>query len=229
MNISLTVRFLTSATALSCALSPASGQLTASRRSLVAAPPSTVALGHPVTLSVQGAPQGSQYRYAAVMLATAMGDKPQGSRCAATQNLGTGTTATWRPTSGTYRLTARGPVGPRETDTLSATYVVQPRRVMLASAQSQAPSGGIILMLRTDDLGPGHTYLWSMHVLFDMVPSGAAPAPAAPPLSWTTTSSMPMVTYPTPVAQIASIKATVGIHQGDPCVIVAAGAMPANQ
>ncbi len=210
--------------AVVCATSAASAQRTTATRSLVATPPSSVVLGRPVTLSVQGARKGARYRYVATMFSTGNGAKAIGPRCALQQSLGSGTTVTWHPTSGTYRLTAYGPLGQAETDTLSLTYVVQPRTVMLASGQSQT-QGGFTLMLRTDDLGPGHTYEWSMLVRFKPVPNGNTYGPPRPPLSWTTQTTSSMTAHPTPVPAIHSITAAVSVHRGNACDIVAAGAM----
>ncbi|MGQ0639590.1 MAG: hypothetical protein ACT4P6_02300 [Gemmatimonadaceae bacterium] len=221
-------RCLTLALAVSCTTESALGQLaTTARRTLVVNPPRLV-LGSRVTLSVQGAAPGARYRYVAAISGTA-GNYKVAVNCSATTTIGTGTSVTWQPKSGTYRLTAYGPAGRAETDTLTLTYVVRPNVSMLASSQTGAGGGKVTLVLRASDLGPGHTYLWWMQYR-GSGSSGGAANPGPPPESspWTTQTNGPMATYPTPISPPSSIKATVAIHRGDLCDIIAAGAMPAN-
>lgn len=217
------VRCLTLALGLSSTLSAASAQPVAVR-ALVVQPPRSVVLGRQVTLSVQGATQGARYRFVAVLNTVGANTTTGGKSCRVTQSIGSGASVTWLPPSGTYRLTAYGPLGHAEVDTLSLTYDVVPRTVMLAAAQTQMPNG-LNLTLRTDDLGPGRTYVWSMRVVFKPVPSGAAYGPPAPPISWSAQTTSPMTTYPTPLPPPRSITASVKVHAGDPCAIIAAGMM----
>lgn len=221
-----TSQVLTLASAVLIATQSALGQVgTSARRSLRASPPSAVVLGRPVTLSVQSSGKPVRYRFVATMTTTGSGARR--GQCVQTQNIGTGTSVTWHPKSGTYRLTAYGPAGQTETDTLTLVYVVRPSSVMLNASQTQAQAGSVTLVLRTSDLGPGHVYEWWMQYRGQSVPTGAGtygPPPTSQP--WTTQTNGPMATYPTPVAPPSSITATVSIHRGDPCEIVAAGAIP---
>lgn len=220
-----TVRSLTITLGLIGVAESALGQIGA-RRALTASPPRSAMLGQPVILTVQGAAQGARYSFVATMTASGSGSKSNATQCAQTQSIGSGSRVTWQPRSGTYRLTAYGSLG-RGTDSLSLTYVVHPRRAMLASSQTQAQNGSVHLTLRTDDLGPGHTYQWWMQYRGQPVPTGGGTyGPPPPPQSWTTQTNGPLATYPTPIAPPSAITATVAIHRGDPCEIVAAGATP---
>jgi hypothetical protein len=227
MTAPLTFRSLTVALALILATESALGQgLTLTRRRLDATPARSATLGTTIVLSVQGAAQGARYRFVATMTATSSGTRSNPTSCAQTHStIGIGSRVTWQPRSGTYRLTAYGPVGRSETDSLSLTYVVHPRRAMLASSQTPAQNGSVHLTLRTDDLGPGHTYQWWMQYRGQPVSTGGGTyGPPPPPQTWTTETNGPMATYPTPIPPPSSITATVSIHRGDPCEIVAAGA-----
>jgi hypothetical protein len=219
-------RSLTVALALCCTMSSASGQL-GTRRTLTANPPRSAVLGTPVVLSVQGVPSGARYRYVASMTASGGGARAAGTHCAQTRSIGSGSSVTWSPTSGTYRLTAYGPTARLETDTLSLTYIVQPRTVMLASSQTPVAGDSVRLVLRTDDLGPGHVYQWWMQYRGHPVATGGGTS-GPPPFSqpWITQTTGPMATYPKPIRPPSSVTATVAIHRGDLCEIVAAGATP---
>ena len=214
------------ALALSSVTQPALGQLGA-RRALEVTPPRSVVVGQPVMLSVRGAAQGARYRYVATMTATG-GSGRGGVGCPNNQSLGSGVRVTWRPASGTYRLTAYGPTGQAETDTLSLAYQVLPRTVMLASSQTPAQPSGVTLVLRTDDLGPGHKYEWWMQYA-SAVGGGGAGQGVVRSQPWTTVTSGPLATYPTPISASATISARVSIHRGEPCAVVAAGAMGPQQ
>ena len=203
------------ALALVLTTDPALGQLGA-RRALVINPPRSAVLGSSVTLSAPGA----RYRFVATMTEAGDGTKVAGLGCPSNATIGSGTRVMWQPASGTYRLTAYGPAG-KETDTLNVTYAVQARKAMLASSQTPAQPSGVTLVLRTDDLGPGHKYRWLMSYTTTH-PNGTAGAGVR---GWTAETGGPMVAYPTPVPQQASISARVGIHRGNPCEVVAAGAM----
>lgn len=224
-------RCLTVALALACVTSQALGQLSLTQRRSITVSPQHATLGTRLTLSVRGAAQGAAYRYVAAITGSGLGAiKGKTSNCSPTVSIGSGTSVKWLPASGTYRLTAYGPAG-RETDTLTLAYVVPPRRVMLASAQLPGPGDSVRLMLRTDDLGPGHVYEWSMRFAVAPPPVGGGPGLTGPPPSWsppwTTQTSGPMATYPKALAQPPlRIEATVEIHRGNVCEIIAAGAMP---
>jgi hypothetical protein len=222
---SCTRHCLTAALALCYAMSSASGQLGA-RRALIANPPRSVVLGTPVVLSVRGAASGARYRYVATMTNSGAA-RATGTRCSQTQSIGSGASVTWSPASGTYRLTAYGPTGRLETDTLSLTYVVLPRTVMLATSQTPVSGDSVSLVLRTDDLGPGHVYEWWMQYRGQPFPTGGGTY-GLPPLSppWTAQTNGPMATYPKPIRPPSSVTATVAIHRGDPCAVVAVGTMP---
>jgi hypothetical protein len=234
MCTSLPLRCLTITLTLACATSSALAQLGAtSRRNLVANPPRAT-LGTRITLFVRGAPQGATYRFVASKTHTGLA--ASGARvqsCASTVTIGTGSSVTWQPVSGTYRLTAYGPVG-HQTDTLTLAYVLPPRVVMLASAQSPGPGDSVRLMLRTDDLGPGHVYDWSMRYRSPPPSVNGIGQPTGPPPTWSapwlTQTNGPMASYPKLLDRPPqSIEATVGIHRGNPCEIIAAGAMGPNQ
>lgn len=205
---------------LACSGSAAFGQRTPVRRTLTVNPP-RVMLGRPIVLTVQGASQGAQYRFVATMTATGSGDRPAAG-CPNNLSLGSGANVSWTPLSGTYRLTAYGPQG-RETDTLSVTYAVPARRVMLATQTAQGSSA--TLVLRTDDLGPGHKYHWSMQYTTASA-TGGGTAQAFQSQPWTAQTNGPTATYPSTVPASASIKAAVGIHRGNSCEIIATGSLP---
>lgn len=205
------------------------GQLTLkTSRALQVTPPGSASLGQAVTLSVQGAARGARYSYVAVRTATGAAVRGTAPVCSTNQSIsiGSGSSVTWHPASGgTYRLTAYG-TG-QAADTFSLTYIVKPRAVMLASSQTPAQPSGVTLVLRTDDLGPGHVYQWWMQYRGQPVATGggtAQPGPLSQP--WTTQTNGPMATYPTPIPPPSSIAATVSIHRGDPCQVIAAGTMP---
>jgi hypothetical protein len=226
-------RCLSVALALACVTSQALGQLNLTpRRSLIATPQRAI-LGTAITLSVRGAAQGATYRYvAAVTGSVPAAPKGKTSNCNATVTIGSGTSVKWQPGSGSYRLTAYGPVG-RETDTLTLAYVVPPRRVMLASAELPGPGDSVRLLLRTDDLGPGHVYEWWMRVRLPPPSTGGGPGSPHPPATWsppwTTQTSGAMATYPKALVRPPlRIEATVEIHRGNVCEIIAAGAMPSQ-
>lgn len=230
MTTVLATRCLTVALALACLTSHAPGQLSLTQRRTLTVNPQRATLGIPVTLSVRGAAQGATYRYVAAITGSGLDAiKGKTSNCNPTVTIGSGTSVKWQPVSGTYRLTAYGPVG-RETDTLTLAYVVSPRRVMLASAQLPGPGDSVRLMLRTDDLGPGHVYVWSMRLALQPPPGGGPGSPAPPPSwspLWTTQTSGPMATYPKALVRPPlRVEATVEIHRGNVCEIIAAGAMP---
>ncbi len=183
-----------------------------------------MALGTNVTLTVHGAAQNARYRFVAAMTATGSGARP-GIKCALSQTIGTEPSVVWRPASGTYRLTAYGPSGQTETDTLSLTYVVRPGSSMLASSQTPAQPGSVTLVLRANDLGAGHVYDWWAHIVWQPTPTGGGMYASPPqPKTRTTQTSGPLATYPTAVPAPGSISATVSIHRGSPCEIVAVGA-----
>ena len=188
------------------------------RRTLVVSPPRAM-LGQPVTLSVQGATQGARYRYVATIAASPGAGKAH-ETCPTTLAIGSGARVTWQPKSGSYRLTAYGPAG-HETDTLTATYVVAPRSVMLATSQTPAQPSGVTLVLRTDDLGPGHKYEWWMEYSYTTGDGNQRGVQKSPP--WMTQTNGPMATYPSPIPAAARISAKVSIHRGDPCDIIAVG------
>lgn len=222
-------RCLTAALPLCCVLQPALSQLpTTARLKLVVNPPRSGVLGKPVILSVQGAAPSARYRYVATLTDTPNSVRP-GPICTETTTLGSGPRVTWQPKSGTYRLTAYGPNSKIETDTLTLLYVVSAAPVMLNTSQTQAQSGKVTLVLRTSDLGPGHVYVWWMQYRGSGStggPNNSGPPPLSEP--WIVQTSGPMATYPTPISPPSQIKATVAIHRGDPCEVIAAGAMPAN-
>ena len=202
------------------------GQL-GTRRALDVNPPRSVVVGRLVTLSVRGAPNGARYRYVATTTPSAGGSNKGGVECPNFLSLGSGVRVTWRPASGAYRLTAYGPTSQKETDTLSVTYEVLPRTVMLASSQTPAQPSGLTLVLRTDDLGPGHTYEWWMQYRYHVGGGASQGSAQSPP--WTKVTNGPMTSYPTPIPTGAQVTARVSIHAGDPCAVVAAGAMGPNQ
>lgn len=226
-------RCLTVALALACVTSQALGQLSLTQRRSLTAIPQRATLGTLITLSVRGAAQGATYRYVATTIGTGpAAPKGKVSNCNATVTIGSGTSVKWQPGSGSYRLTAYGPSG-RETDTLTLAYVVAPRRVMLASAELPGPGDSVRLLLRTDDLGPGHVHEWWMRVALAPPPTGGGPGSTPPPASWSppwiTQTSGPMATYPRTLARSPlRIEAAVEIHRGNVCDIVAAGAMPSQ-
>jgi hypothetical protein len=211
---------LTAAAVLCCFVQPAFAQLNlTARRALVVNPP-RAALGQAVTLSVQGAAPNAQYRYVA-KVTEMFGGRPIHASCPTTINIGSGARVTWQPRSGVYRLTAYGPAG-QETDTLSLAYTVAPRAVMLATSQTPAGSAGVTLVLRTDDLGPGHHYEWWMQYS-RAVTDAAGRVSHVLSQPWAAHTTSHFATHPTPVPSSATIKATVSIHRGDPCDIIAAG------
>jgi hypothetical protein len=194
------------------------------RRMLVATP-HRITVGQSVNLSVAGAVRGSQYRYTAFVAATWNGRRPR-QGCPAAHAIGSGASVTWLPVSGSYRLTAVGPL-PSESDTLTLAYVVLPRTVMLASSQTSAQSGTVHVGLRTDDLGPGHTYVWWLQLRGQPTPTGGGTAqPGQVYQPWTSQTTGPLTTYPTPIPAPASLTATVDVHRGNPCEVIAAGAIP---
>jgi len=213
---------LTLALALSCTAGSVLAQVRPLTRRSLTVTPAKATLGRPVVISVQGAPQRGGYRFFATMTATGAGERP-GAGCPNNLNLGSGASVSWTPASGTYRLTAFGPLG-QETDTLSQTYVVQAPRVMLAT---QTQGGSVPLVLRTDDLGPGHKYHWAMQYSATSA-TGGGTAQQTQSQPWTAQTSGPLVTYPTAVPTAAAIKASVGIHRGNPCEIIAAGFIPSQ-
>lgn len=225
------IRCLTVTLALACVTSQALGQLSLTQRRSLVVSPQRATLGTRITLSVRGAAQGAVYRYVATTTGSGLDAiKGKTPNCNATVTIGSGTTVRWQPASGTYRLTAYGPVG-RETDTLTLAYVVPPRRVMLASAQLPGPADSVRLMLRTDDLGPGHVYEWWMRFAVAPAQGGGGPGSAHPPPTWspawTNQTAGPMATYPKALVRPPlRIEATVEIHRGNACEIIAAGAMP---
>lgn len=220
MRLSLcALRGLTSIFVLCCALPPALGQLALTeRRTLVVNPPRGLR-GQAVTLSVQGAPHTATYRYVARVTAVPS-SVPSHLNCPQVLNLGAGSKVTWQPKSGTYRLTAYGP-GSQETDTLHRTYVLAPRHVMLATSQTPAQGSVVTLVLRTDDLGPGHTYQWWMQYAYNSGNGNQARIEHSSP--WTTQTNGPLASYPTPIPSAARINAKVSIHRGDPCDVIAVG------
>lgn len=212
--------------ALALTADPALGQLAITgRRTLVATPP-RVTLGQVVTLSVRGAANGARYRFTARMTATP-GDAAAHVSCGQILSIGSGSRVTWQPKSGTHRLTAYGPSG-RETDTLTLTFVVAARPAMLATSQMPAQPSGVTVTLRTDDLGPGHVYQWLMQH-GSVAGSGAGAQGIVYSQPWGAQTTSPLATYPTPISSSAPIKATVSIHRGDPCDIIATGAEGPNQ
>lgn len=216
MSTQSTLRSLTVALALLLATESALGQVGA-RRALQAIPPGKVTLGRAVTLSVLGAAPGAQYRYVATMTATGSGARPNGPRCTRPQNIGSGSRVAWRPMSGTYRLTAYGPLGPKETDTLTLAYVVRPSSAALTSSQTEVQPGSVTVVLRANDLGAGHQYQWWMQ--YQLPAMGNTPGPLSTP--WAAQTSGATVTYPGPISASAAITATVSVYRGDPCEVVA--------
>jgi hypothetical protein len=210
---------LTVALALLLAREAALGQVGA-RRALQAIPPGKVTLGRVVILSVLGAASGARYRYVAAMTATGSGARPTGPRCVLTQKIGSGSTVTWRAMSGTYRLTAYGPVGRVETDTLTLAYVVRPSSAALTSSQTQVQPGSVTLVLRASDFGAGHTYQWWMQYQVP-APTGIGNAPGPLSTPWTAQTSGPTVTYPAPISASAAVIATVSVYRSDPCEVIA--------
>jgi hypothetical protein len=214
---------------LGATVSSAFAQLPPARRTLTATPLKQGAVAGAIVLSVRGAAPGARYRYVAAMSATTTSVKT-GAQCGQTQHIGSGVNVTWRPVAGTYRLTAYGPLDKLQTDTLSLTYTVPARQVMLASAQMPAQNDSVWLLLRTDDLGPGHVYEWWMQYRGEPVPIGNGRYGNAPLSSpWMAQTTSATATYPKAIRRPTSIRATVRIHRGDPCAIVAAGSTPANQ
>jgi hypothetical protein len=199
----------------------AGAQLRLAGRTTLEVTPSRITLGRSVTLSVRGARPDARYRFVAIMTATGGGDQPNVKGCQARQDLGSGAQVTWTPASGTYRLMAYGPTPQAETDTVSLAFAVAARRVMLASSTS-----GSTFVLRTDDLGPGHSYQWWMRYSYETgdgnVKHGAVSQP------WTGNSNGPMVTYPGSLPSSANVSARVSIYRSDPCAVIAAGAMGPN-
>jgi hypothetical protein len=165
---------------------------------------------------VQGAPRGTSYRFVAMMTATGGGDRPSSAKgCPVNQSLGTGASVTWQPISGTYRLTAYGP------DTLRLTFSVFPRPAMLAVSQTPAQPSGVTLVLRTDDLGPGHTYYWWMQYTYETGDGNVKSAAFSQP--WTKQTNGPLATYPTAIPPQSAIRAKVSILRDNTCEVVAAG------
>jgi hypothetical protein len=163
------------------------------------------------------------------MLTTGAGTPPPNRFCNRGSAIGTGTTVTWTPASGTYRLTAYGPNRRQETDTLVGQYEVRAPDAMVTAGYSppQPTPGGTTmasLIVSAKDLGPGHRYRFV--VRFGTPPHSPGQPPVAVPAPWTFESERASLAFPVPVSSTIPVSATASVHRGNPCQIVAAGASP---
>ncbi len=223
--------WLASAMPLLIVAEAAFGQIGASsRRWIQSRPPNAAPLGQTVTLSVQPTVAGASYRFVATMLST--GDGTSASRACARprHTIGSGSTVTWTPASGTYRLTAYGPSPTLERDTLVSQYEVRAPDAMVSTEYipPQPPPGGTpmaSLILSAKDLGPGHRYRFSVRF---GPPASPPPGqhPVATPAPWTFESEKWSIRFPLSVASTTPAFATAAVHRGDRCQIVAVGASP---
>jgi len=192
-------------------------------------PPGGAMLGQAVTLAVQPTASGAAYRFVATMLTTGAG-LPAGRLCSRSITIGTGASVTWTPASGTYRLKAHEVTHTSAMDTLVAEYEVRAPDTGVTAAYTppQPPPGGTTmatLIVSTSDLGPGHRYRFS--VRFGNPPSspGGQPPPAVP-APWSFESDRASLAFPLPVSSTIPAFATVTVHRGDQCQIVAVGSSP---
>ena len=181
-------------------------------------PSSPTTLGQQATLGVQPVTPGTTYRYVATMSVTGSSMLAAGTSCAAPQAIGMGSSITWTPASGAYRLTVHATRALTTRDSTTRPYQVDaPHAGFLNVSSTQYPPaqpGKLSLSLRTNDRGPGHRYQW-------VVRFGPSPgAPPRAPVYWTGDTPMHIYTVPFVVQPgTYNISVRVGIHTGDPCRI----------
>lgn len=195
-------------------------------------PPGSALVGQPVALTVLPAVAGASYRYVATLLTTGSGVSTTDGTCARTQTIGSGSSVTWTPASGEYRLTAYRLSPHQKTNAIVTQYAVRAQDAQLAISiipPQPPPDGSTLatLLLSARNMGPGHRYQWS--VRFGIPPQSGGLTPPPPPPQWAFESGADSIRYPVPIQRDRQVFAGVVIHGGDQCQILATGTHPRRE
>jgi hypothetical protein len=181
-------------------------------------PPSPSTLGQQATLAVRPALTGMMYRYVATMTVTGTGKLTTGTACATPQTIGSGSSVSWTPASGGYRVAVHRTSSLIARDSVSVPYQVEaPNGGFLTMTVMQNPNpqpGRLMLTLRTNDRGAGVRYQWVVRF------SSAPGTPLHPPVNWSGDSPTHIYSVPFVITPgTYTVTARVGIHDNQPCTI----------